>query len=1128
MKLKGWCMDLNCRREALERGLGELGRVTRVDAMRLCAVGLNKEEDSEPDPEAKEVLQTVTMALSDVRKDLSSWIPAMKAEYESLTRETEAVLPVDVRTLDPQQVEFVPGKLVCVVKAGVRGGKKKCRGVICGNMMESDPSPIGVYASGADGTLIRTVLRHAALMKWGCSTTDIKTAFLLAPRVAAPQQREVVVVPPKILVEAGVCGVNERWKILKALYGLPSSPACWAKFRDETMKTFEWETEKGRVGIQQTPEGNLWKIVNLDGADAGKMVGQVLVYVDDLMVLGPPEIRMSFLKRLGTEWTCAPADHVEKGRWTRFSGIEISLGDDGTSIKLSQISYIKELLQRHGEVSEKITPMPKWDTEGSPEEDIAPQQIRAAQMVVGELLWASVRTRPDIAFAVSIMGQQVTKRPKWVCQLGNHVLGFLKHTWDHCLLYPSEVGGHGHDGILQIPRHEALLEAYTDISFAPNGNRSYQGILVFFAGAPVQWEANRQSFHTLSTAESELMAAIEGMSMTQSVEALLKVMYEERVHEKVLYGDNASTISITDGPWRTRHLRLRANYLKEKLKNYPEEWKIRHEKGSTLVADLLTKPVTQMATWRRFWKALSFLVSAAHEVVDSEKDTTYETDGPETKGDSGGCNCVGEELPTESRNAQDTAVKIAKVGLLLGLVEKIPWNPEHSHVKTILCIVFTVLLSFFIWQWRELSESLLAKGRNFCRKLQVSLVSSLEFDNKNQEKKEQEERQKRVRENEPTPIEGRNAKEDVEEKLRKDETPIENPRDEGFFGNSSKVRGGVLEGAVDRRVVRPATSRLFEASVDPEELFRNPVSMSDGSSYHCPTGCPSDSRSFGASAMANVKENFKLAAMRVAPNLCAGDDQKVEGLPELWQEERFENPPKYHKDEWLDCWLDRGWLVRSHGKERVRRFHPVHKGNPVHVDCLEGTRITIGYGNSGQKEIVTDRWTDAPGNHFTPKQLWKGWTFLRLKRPLEPVLGQRFTGEASGSRDEMVGTASRRAGGSMMGPLEMVMKKPTAYTMTADPEPFPGERDSVRASSSSEILSKSALGYKRGDTIDKGQIVAKQLNPQALRRTVMTIGKRCQIHLKPSFVFGSALRATARSEGSVEFPCKIPGWLFTL
>ncbi len=64
-------------------------------------------------------------------------------------------------------------------------------------------------------------------------------------------------------------------------------------------------------------------------------------------------------------------------------------------------------------------------------------------MVTGELLWTAVRARPDMSFAVSIMGQQVIKRPKWACQLGNHVLGFLKSSWDHCLRYSSEVGGHG-------------------------------------------------------------------------------------------------------------------------------------------------------------------------------------------------------------------------------------------------------------------------------------------------------------------------------------------------------------------------------------------------------------------------------------------------------------------------------------------------------------------------------------------------------------------------------------------------------------------------------------------------------------------------------------------------------------
>ena len=93
--------------------------------------------------------------------------------------------------------------MVCVIKAGPNAGKKKCRGVICGNMMDSDPSPIGVYTSGADGTLIRTVIRHAALRKWGVSTTDIKTAFLLAPRVAVANQREVCVISP---THFGFCG----------------------------------------------------------------------------------------------------------------------------------------------------------------------------------------------------------------------------------------------------------------------------------------------------------------------------------------------------------------------------------------------------------------------------------------------------------------------------------------------------------------------------------------------------------------------------------------------------------------------------------------------------------------------------------------------------------------------------------------------------------------------------------------------------------------------------------------------------------------------------------------------------------------------------------------------------------
>ena len=76
----------------------------------------------------------------------------MMNEYRSLTEETHAIEPIDEKDLDDQQVELVPGKLVCTLKAGPNGGKRKCRAVICGNLLddEKDPCPSS-YASGADG-----------------------------------------------------------------------------------------------------------------------------------------------------------------------------------------------------------------------------------------------------------------------------------------------------------------------------------------------------------------------------------------------------------------------------------------------------------------------------------------------------------------------------------------------------------------------------------------------------------------------------------------------------------------------------------------------------------------------------------------------------------------------------------------------------------------------------------------------------------------------------------------------------------------------------------------------------------------------------------------------------------------
>ena len=95
--------------------------------------------------------------------------------------------------------------------------------------------------------------------------------------------------------------------------------------------------------------------------------------------------------------------------------------------------------------------------------------------------------------------------------------------------------------------------------------------------------------------------------MVQALESLLVILHGEDRFEKLLVGDNSSAISILtkpDGPWRTRHLRLRSHVLKERLADKRGDWKIRHQKGTELVADFLTKPITVSSEWDRFARCL--------------------------------------------------------------------------------------------------------------------------------------------------------------------------------------------------------------------------------------------------------------------------------------------------------------------------------------------------------------------------------------------------------------------------------------------------------------------------------------------------------------------------------------------
>ena len=219
--------------------------------------------------------------------------------------------------------------------------------------------------------------------------------------------------------------------------------------------------------LQKTPEVNLWKLMTKGKDELPECCRHLIVYVDDLLVVAPSKVRLGFLDRLQKEWNTSAPESVGTNGWTRFAGVELRWNQNG-GLRINQHSYTKELLERHQVTIPRWSPMSKVDLPEESEPGVTTELIRRAQALTGELLWLSVRIRPDIGYAVSQMGRAVSKNPTWSLEIGQSILGFLAATPNHGLTYyPCQEDR----GITQIPiqRHEKLVEVYSDVSFAPGG-----------------------------------------------------------------------------------------------------------------------------------------------------------------------------------------------------------------------------------------------------------------------------------------------------------------------------------------------------------------------------------------------------------------------------------------------------------------------------------------------------------------------------------------------------------------------------------------------------------------------------------------------------------------------------------
>ena len=537
-------------------------------------------------PNVEELLQGLSgplevvhnVAPAEVRKHLQKWRPSAQSELQSF--ESMSVIRkfygAEARALarDPS-IEVIPGKAVCTVKPG-DPFKRKFRVVSCGNFA-STTAEGQLYAGGAGAESLRTLLVHASHHRRRCFGLDVKSAFLLAP-IPAGVTKRYAMRPPRILIEMGLCTDDELWLIDRALYGFRESPKWWSLHRDEFLKSARWLSSRGEVRLEQfASEGNLWSMKLGDGS----CLGHLLVYVDDMLLLTDLDVAESFITWLRQSWECTGLKEATSSDPLRFLGVDIyaEVDDKGEVVgySLAQEAYIDELLRSHGVTpsSRATAPVPReWVRELPPAEDFSDEELRTAQRVTGELLWLAQRTRIDIGYCVGLMASWVSRYPQQVSRIGGRVLEYLANTKEYRLSL--------------IPRRADGIRIYTDASFAPFGAHSISGIVLQYDECTVAWKSKRQSLVTLSTAESELCAGCEGVTLAQSLEALTREL-DGSTGLKNLLVDNTAAVTIAEGGGRvrTRHLRVRAAFLQDMRER--EELAVTHCPGDVQLADCLTK-----------------------------------------------------------------------------------------------------------------------------------------------------------------------------------------------------------------------------------------------------------------------------------------------------------------------------------------------------------------------------------------------------------------------------------------------------------------------------------------------------------------------------------------------------------
>ena len=524
----------------------------------------------------------------------SYWQEAIDKEYKGLMERNtwETVHEHDV----PASATLLNCHVVFALKKLASGeiDKFKARLVADGSQIKGGLNYERVFATVVKLSTLRMVLMIACARGYLLSSVDVRQAYLLAD-LPTPQYMRMPPGLPRYTKEGKVLHL----KLKKSLYGLPTAAKSWADLLAAFM--IEWKFQRSTIDV--------CLFTFAGGAPHGGHTMSVCVWVDDLVIsTSSQDLRDSFVSDLHKRF---PVD--DKGNLQWILGISVKRDPHNRTLTLSQEQYTNEILSKHALHLEGISrhfdsPMAddkKYSSDQCPAHE-SPEWFEMRDKadtymtLVGAILWLAACTRPDLAYAMSVLARFVSNPAKIHYVALQRVLVYVRDTASQELVF-------------RAPKSNSdplVLTAYSDANWAEN--QSTCGACLFLGGCLINWYSRLQKSVSHSSAESEYVAASMAAREAIFIRDVLTDLGELRPGPTTLYLDSKSAIDMAFDPVafkKTKHILRDAFFLRDKVAR--QVFSPVHVSSEEQLADMLTKAVNKAIFTRLRDRLLGMSVTVA-------------------------------------------------------------------------------------------------------------------------------------------------------------------------------------------------------------------------------------------------------------------------------------------------------------------------------------------------------------------------------------------------------------------------------------------------------------------------------------------------------------------------------------